>query len=180
MESKVKTTIFTAFAIFVFACGLALGQSNAPVRYIKFSGLEDAQTGLSKIYNTMKSNGEDIEKFDDEGKILLWKMEEGVRAILELKIHAEYVNRIVVTKIYGIKYSYKHTDRVKDLVWNANRQLSVGSYSIDSDGELLIQGQISFLETLDLELLEKYCRLFNSLGLSGLTYLDDKAMEIFE
>ena len=176
-----KTIISTAFAIFVFACGLASGQSNTPTRYIKFSGIEDAQTGISKIFNTMKSNGEDIEKVGDAGKLLIWKKAGVGKALLELKVDTpEYVNRIIVTKIYSIKYSYKHTDRVKELVWNANRQLIVGSYSITSEGDLSIQGGISFFETLDLVLLEKYCRLFDSLDLAGLTYLDDKAMEIFE
>lgn len=176
-----KAIISTAFVTFILACGLAFGQSNTPTRYITFSGIEDVQTGVSKIYNALHSNGENIEKYGDAGKILIWKKEGVGKAVLELKIDTpEYVNRILVTHIYPIKYSYKHTDRVKDLVWNANRQLVIGSYSITSDGDLSIQGGISFLDTLDLVLLEKYCGLFDSIDLTGLKYLDEKVFEIFE
>ena len=175
-----KNSIYTVFSIFVFSCGLAFGQSNTPTRFVKFSGIEDAQTGTSKILNALKSNGETVKKLGDEGKLLLWEKKGIGKSLLELKVDPAYCNRIIVSKIYTIKFSYKYSDAVKELVWNANRQLSVGSYSITSDGDLMIQGGISFLDTLDLVLLEKYCRLLDSLDLSGLTYLDEKAMDIFE
>ena len=177
---KVNHIIVTAMAFVAISCAAVFGQTNTPTRYIKFSGLEDDQTATSKLFNVLKTNGEDIKSYGSEGKTLLWNAKSSGKVLLEAKMNWEQINRVTISETYTVKFKYKHSDVIKELVWNANRQFNVGSYSIDSDGNLLMKGTVCFLDVLDLTLLEKYCAWFASSDLFALKLLDENLVEYLE
>ena len=175
-----KKAVCVILATFFITFSIAVGQSNTTTRYLKFSGIEDDQTATSKIYNVLKANGETVEKMGKTGEMLSLKGEIATVILMPKMKSAGELNRITFEKYWRVKFQYKHTDAIKELVWNANRQVNTGSYSLDSDGDLLIKGSLPFLDTLDLILLKKYSDWFVGTSLYALGMIDDNYLEYFE
>lgn len=175
-----KYVSILAIAACIYSCVFAYGQDNTPTRIIKFSGYEDDQTVASKILTALKANGESIENYDKAGEMLLWEKTGIGKAVLMPIMSADQVNRVSVTKIWRVKFQYKHSDVLKNLVWNANRQLNTASYSIESSGDFQIKGNVFFLGELDLSLLEKYCAWLNMASLQALTLVDENYLDYLE
>ncbi len=177
---KISRVIRIAIAALILSSSLSLGQSNTITRTIRFTGAEDDQTAASRIFSALKANGETIEKFDKAGEVLLWEKKGIGKALVMPIMSADEVNRVCITKIWRVKFQYKHSDILKDLVWNANRQLNTASYSIESSGDFQIKGVLCFLDTLDLSLLEKYCTWLNTASLIALELVDSNYAEYFQ
>ena len=175
-----KKVNILAVAACIISCVFAFGQDNTPTRVIKLSGVEDDQTVASKILTALKANGESIENYDKAGEMLLWEKTGMGKAVLMPIMSADEVNRVCITKIWKVKFQYKHSDVLKNLVWNANRQLNTASYSIESSGDFQIKGVVCFLGELDLSLLEKYCTWLNTASLKALNLVDENYLDYLE
>ena len=174
--------LITSIAVvFVMCAGLVSAQSNDTTRFLTFSGSEDNQTAAASICAALKKNGYKVLKNTGESQAVLY-INEKLLVSFEVRMKSEGIplSRIIFNKYWVVEFKYKNSDVLKELVWNANRQLVIGTYYIDSDGDLQIRGELAFLDTLDLDLLTAYAKWFTVGSLTALEIIDKNYLDYFK
>jgi len=170
----------TTIALIVLLAQLGFAQTNRVNQTIYFLNDGDNALAASKLLSGFKASGEDASKFGESDKMIIWKTKKDGNFILEPKTSTDSVDRIIVTKYYRVKFKYKNSDVMKELVWQANRKFNAPKFSLDSDGDLEVQGYVCFLDSLDMKLLKAFCSYLNSVDFVALAIIDQNAMEYFE
>ena len=156
---------------------IAYSQTNNEI--VHFIDADNAGAA-TKLLSAFKKNGEDIEKFDDEGLILLWNSKAFGKYLLEPKMMDAGIDKIFVTKIYRVKFKYKHSDVMKDLVWQSNRKFSGLKFGFIDDGNLQVQGWVTFIKRIELAELYAYCKWVNEIDFIALELVDQNFRDYLE
>ncbi|MDP8228975.1 MAG: YbjN domain-containing protein [Candidatus Electryoneaceae bacterium] len=63
----------------------------------------------------------------------------------------ESLDRIIVVTYFSVKPQYRNSQRLITAVMKLNKELNIGQFSIDDDGDLLYLSMITFVDQLYLE-----------------------------
>jgi hypothetical protein len=139
------------------------------VKKIHSEDNEEATTALSYF---LKDNSFRASRY---GQTTLLVEYDGGKFILNPKMQEGDLSRIVVTKYYGVKTEYQGTTELLALALVLNNKFNIGQFSLSEDGDaLILQGNITFVDSIDVIEIRKFLDYFNVL----LSYGYDSIPEI--
>ena len=147
---------------------------------VYFLSTDNDSLATSKLFSILKARGEDVIKSSIDDRTLIWTKKELGKTILSPRMSADSIDRLIVTKQYRVKYKYKHSDVMKEMIWQMNQNYNVGIYASTGGGDLQILSCFPFEDRLDVNFFERFCRWLENSDLSTLVVVDQNFMEYFE
>ena len=87
---------------------------------------------------------------------------DGGKFLMQPKASENGLDRIVVSKLFGVKEQYRNTIEILAFVVKLNNKLNIGQFSLSDDSEtLIILSNITFVNKLELVEFRKFMKFFN-------------------
>ncbi len=123
---------------------------------------EDDAKGGKRLGAWMAANDFDATTLESnsirvKGKVL--------SAVLTTNLTKEGLDRILVMAFFSVKDENKTAEELPALtamVMSLNARSNIGCFSLDKDNDLVLQSQLTFIDTLDREELEKFLSWFDT------------------
>jgi hypothetical protein len=175
-------------ALLMLAPGLitcAQGDTNVvyskegPTNVVYFGKSDDVIAATTRMFNALKFEKQHVEKVDDE--IFIWARH-GAKFILLPKSEGEkFVGRIFVMTTFFLKDEYVQSEVIQGLIKEANRNSSTMHYGLMDDGKMLsAESILCYTKSLDLKLLDKFCKTHDALDVFLLNKVDQNAGKYFK
>lgn len=117
----------------------------------------DNQTAVNKLYDWLNASGIAV-SFSSSGSSLISR--DGVILFIEAKMSDDSVDRLVFTSSFGVKDEFRGSSVMIKTINETNRKYNIGSFYTDSDGDMSVQGSITFVDYIDRVEIEKFMAWF--------------------
>lgn len=128
---------------------------------ITLTGEDDAKGG-KRLGAWMAANDFDATTLESNSVRVKGKV---LSAVLTTNLTKDGLDRILVMAFFGVKDEAKTAETLPALtamVMSLNARSNIGCFSLDNDHDLVLQSQLTFVDTLDRDVLEKFLTWFDT------------------
>ncbi len=87
---------------------------------------------------------------------------DGGKFLMQPKVSENGLDRIVVSKLFGVKEQYQNTIEILAFVVKLNQKLNIGQFSLSNDTDtMIILANITFVNQLEMVEFRKFMKFFN-------------------
>ena len=153
----------------------AITDTDTIVRFLANS--DDNSLAASKLFAALRAEKLRTNKNGDEAlNVEIPDAENPTKTaltvIVEPKLSKTGLDRISFVTRYRIKWDYKHSNAVKEMIWNANRTTNAAQYSIDENGNLRIRVIATFIDAIQMSEIKAIMDYMSGLPVLALSLVD--------
>jgi hypothetical protein len=87
----------------------------------------------------------------------------GGKFLMQPKVSENGLDRIVVSKLFGVKEQYRNTIEILAFVVKLNQKLNVGQFSLSNNSDtMIILANVTFVNKLEMVEIRKFMHFFNN------------------
>lgn len=139
---------------------------------------EDDVKGAKRLGSWLAANDIDATTLESGGQVRV--KGKVLTVVLGPRLSKDSIDRILVTAFLNVTDEAKTDDAaLSDMVMSLNAQSNIGCFSLDQDKDLMLQSQITFIDTLEFAEVEKFLEWFDTSAFVLLTK-DPKASSMLK
>lgn len=165
--------VFVAAIVGVLGVGTLAGAAEPPADGDDSLGMKGLSNEVATARLALYLSGHGIQAENKDNKIIQVRYEGGT-FLMKPSLSEHGIDRIIVYKQYRVRDERRGSARLPELVAIVNGALNVGTFSLTGENRsLVLQGQVTFIDTLPEQELREYLRWFNRAMISALRVMPE-------